>query len=99
VWIEGRISKKNKVILPLASGFTSRQRREKLKIQDILKSNIKKYEKVITTSQSNIHSNTDTKYHLNHSMTVKIQSEREIIWQERKLTSIKQNFIKFDTSN
>jgi hypothetical protein len=87
------------VILPLASGFTSRQRRENLKIQDLLKSKIKDSKKVITTSQSNMHCNKTTKYHLNHSVTVKIQSDREIRRQERKMTSIKQNFIKSDTSN
>ena len=97
MWIEGRLSKKNEVILPLASGFTSRQRRENLKIQELLKSKLKKSEKVIIASQSNIHCNATTKYHLNHSMKVNLQSERETRWQERKLTSIKQNLIKFDT--
>jgi hypothetical protein len=54
-------------------------------------------EKAITISQSNIHCHTTTKYHLNPSMIVKFQSERDKM-EKRKLTSIKQDFIKSDTS-
>ena len=70
MWIEGRLSKKNEVSPPLKSGFTSRQRREKLKIQGLPKSKLRNSEKVITTSQSNLHCNTTTKHHLNHSMKI-----------------------------
>jgi hypothetical protein len=68
-----------------------------LQIQELLKSKQKNSEKVITVSQSNIHCNTTTKHHLNPSMTVKFQSERDKM-EKRKLTSIKQDFIKSDTS-
>jgi hypothetical protein len=56
-----------------------------------------KSKKAITVSQSNIHCHTTTKYHLNPSMTVQFQSERDNM-EKRELTSIKQDFINFDTS-
>ena len=83
--------------LPLASGFSSRVRREKIQMQELLKYKKKSYDKAITISQSSIHCNTTTRYNLNPSMTIKFQSERDKM-EKIKLYSIKQDFIRFDTS-